>query len=138
LHKSLLLTFQNPKHAAMALYNYSCVTPQNPIGNLRRPDGTPKESRSSPANALPSASTTPPRIRTELRSRPLTTDAVARRFIAGHLGIKATPSPERRQYDKLVRTQAQQAKEEQARQKEKEKEEQRRQEEELKNVWEKG
>jgi hypothetical protein len=48
------------------------------------------------------------------------------------------PSPERREYDKLVRTQAQQAKEEQAKAKQKEKEEQRRQEEELKNVWEQG
>jgi hypothetical protein len=63
---------------------------------------------------------------------------VARRFIAGHLGIRAAPSPERREYDKLVRTQAQQAKEEQAKQKQREKEEQRRQEEEVKNVWESG
>jgi hypothetical protein len=68
----------------------------------------------------------------------LTTDAVARRFIASHLGIRTVPSPERREYDKLVRTQAQQAKEEQAKARQKEKEEQKRQEEELKNVWEQG
>jgi hypothetical protein len=68
----------------------------------------------------------------------LTTDAVARRFIAGHLGIRATTSPERREYDKLVRTQVQQQKEERERQKQKEKEDQKRLEKELKDVWERG
>jgi hypothetical protein len=68
----------------------------------------------------------------------LTTDTVARRFIAGHLGIRATPSPERREYDKLVRSQALQQKEEREKQKQKEKEDQMRQLEELKDVWERG
>jgi hypothetical protein len=68
----------------------------------------------------------------------LTTDTVARRFIAGHLGIRTTSSPEKREYDKLVRTQAQQQKLEREKQKQKEKEEQKRLEEELNNVWDKG
>lgn len=70
--------------------------------------------------------------------RPLTTDSVARRFIAGHLGIRAASSPERREYDKLVRTQAKQDKEERERLKRKEQEEQKRTEEEIRDVWEKG
>lgn len=110
----------------------------DPIGKLRRSDGTPMSRTPSP-NSLPSVSASPPRKRsTSPGSRPLTTDTVARRFIAGHLGIRATSSPERREYDKLVRTQAQQQKQEREKQKQREKEEQKRQEEELKNVWEKG
>jgi len=71
-------------------------------------------------------------------SRPLTTDSVARRFIAGHLGIRTTSSPERREFDRLVRRQAQQEKEERQRQKRQEEEDLRRQEEELRNVWTHG
>lgn len=122
--------------ATTALYNYSCITPQDPIGKLRRSDGT-QMSRSSSSNSLPPPPAVPARIRSELpSSRPLKTDTVARRFIAGHLGIKASVTPERREYDKLVRTQAQQMKEERRKQLEKEKEDQRRLEEERRNVWE--
>jgi hypothetical protein len=111
----------------------------DPVGKLRRSDGNVPMSRTSSTNSLPSTPTSPSRIRsTSPGSRPLTTDTVARRFIAGHLGIRATASPERREYDKLVRTQVQQQKLERERQKQREKEEQERQEEELKNVWEKG
>jgi hypothetical protein len=149
VNQCLILTFQNPKHgillislanvAATALYNYSCITPQNPIGTLRRSNGEPKLDRSSSANCLPPAPPSPSRVRdSSPRSRPVTTDSVARRFIAGHLGIRAAPTPERREYDKLVLTQAQKAKEEQAKQKQKEMEEQKKQEQELKNVWEQG
>jgi hypothetical protein len=110
----------------------------DPVGKLRRSDGNIPLSRTS-TNSLPPAPTSPSRIRsTSPSSRPLTTDTVARRFIAGHLGIRATSSPERREFDKLVRTQAKQQKLERERQKEKEKEEKKRQEEELKNVWEQG
>src|SRR5437762_8617634 len=110
----------------------------DPVGKLRRSDGS-TTSRSSSTNSSTSAHVVPPRIRSASpNSRPLTTDTVARRFIAGHLGIRATSSPERREYDKLVRTQAQQQKLERERQKQKEKEHQECQEEELRNVWEKG
>lgn len=120
------------------LYNYSCSTPQNPIGKLRRSDGT-STSQSSSASALPPVPASPSRIRsTSPGSRPVTTDSVARRFITGHLGIRATSSPERREYDKLVRKQAQQQKQERDKQKQKEEEDQRRRDEELRNVWEKG
>jgi len=108
------------------------------MGKLRRSDGNVPMSRTS-TNSLPPTPASPSRVRsTSPSSRPLTTDTVARRFIAGHLGIRATSSPERREYDKLVRTQAQQQKLERERQKQKEKEEQQRQEEEFKNVWKKG
>lgn len=111
----------------------------DPVGKLRRSDGNVSMSRTSSTNSLPPAPASPSRMRsTSPSSRPLTTDTVARRFIAGHLGIRATPSPERRQYDKLVRTQAQQQKLDRERQKEKEKEEQKKQEEEFRNVWEQG
>jgi hypothetical protein len=122
------------------LYNYSCSTPQNPIGKLRRSDGTPP-SQSSSTSPLPSAPApaTPPRVRsTSPGSRPITTDSVARRFITGHLGIRATSSPERREYDKLIRKQVQQQKQEREKQKQKEQEDQQRREEELRNVWEQG
>ena len=109
----------------------------DPVGKLRRSDGNIHMSRTSSTNSLPPAPASPSRIRsTSPNSRPLTTDTVARRFIAGHLGIRATSSPERRQYDKIVRTQAQQQKLERERQKEKDKEQQKRQEEELRNAWE--
>ena len=82
----------------------------DPVGKLRRSDGNIPVSRTS-TNSLPPAPASPSRIRsTSPSSRPLTTDTVARRFIAGHLGIRATSSPERREFDKLVRTQAKQAK----------------------------
>jgi hypothetical protein len=68
----------------------------------------------------------------------LTTDTVARRFIAGHLGIRAASSPERKEYDRLVRNQVRQEKAERDRLKQKEEQEQRRREEELKNVWDEG
>ena len=111
----------------------------DPVGKLRRSDGNVPMSRTSTTPSLPPTSASPSRIRSASpNSRPLTTDTVARRFIAGHLGIRATSSPERREYDKLVRTQAQQQKLERERQKQKEKEDQKRQEEELRNVWEKG
>jgi hypothetical protein len=120
------------------LYNYSCSTPQNPIGKLRRSDGT-STSHSSSTKTLPPVPANPPRVRsTSPGSRPATTDSVARRFITGHLGIRATASPERREYDKLVRKQAQQQKQEREKQRKKEEEDQRRQEEELRNVWEQG
>ena len=110
----------------------------DPVGKLRRSDGTPMSCTSS-AKPLPPASGSPPRIRsTSPGSRPLTMDTVARRFIAGHLGIRTTSSPERREYDKQVRTQAQQRKQEREKQMQKEREEQKRQEEELKNVWDEG
>jgi hypothetical protein len=66
----------------------------------------------------------------------LKTDTVARRFIAGHLGIKAPVTTERREYDKLIRTRVQQQKEERRRQLELEKEMLRKQEEERRSVWE--
>jgi hypothetical protein len=149
VNQCLFVTFENPKHgifviclakvAATALYNYSCITPQNPIGKLRRSNGEPKSDRFSSANCLPPAPPSPSRVRdSSPRARPVTTDSVARRFIAGHLGIRANPTPEQREYDKLMRTQAQKAKEEQAKQKQKEMEEQKKQEQELKNVWEQG
>lgn len=128
--------------ATTVLYNYSCVTPLDPIGKLRRSDGIPM-SRTSSTNSSPPAiiptNPSPSRIRsTSPGSRPLTTDTVARRFIAGHLGIRTTSSPERREYDKLVRTQVQQQKQEREKQKLKEMEELKRQEEALKSVWEEG
>ena len=122
----------------MALYNYTCTTPQDPLGKLRRSDGN---IRSSSTSSQPAASASPSRIRSTSpvsSGRPLTTDSVARRFIAGHLGIRATSSPEQREYDKLVRTQAKKEREERERLKRKEQEEQKRIEEELKDVWEKG
>jgi hypothetical protein len=126
------------KVASVALYNYSCITPQDPIGRLRRSDEVAKP-KSISTNILRVAPPSPSRIRpSSPASRPLTTDTVARRFIAGHLGIRATPSPERREYDKLVRTQALQQKEEREREKRKEEEDQKRQLEELKDVWERG
>jgi hypothetical protein len=96
--------------------------------------------RSSSSSSLPPAPASPARIRTgsPSSSRPLTTDAVARRFIAGHLGIKAPASPERKEYDKLVRAQARQAREEREKEKQKAQEDQKRQQEELNNVWDKG
>jgi hypothetical protein len=124
--------------ASTALYNYTCLTPQDPIGKLRRSDGVTK-SKSTSTNFIPSIPTSPPRVRSSSPgSRPLTTDTVARRFIAGHLGIRATSSPERREYDKLVHSQALQQKEERERQKQKEQEDQKRQLEEVKDVWERG
>src|SRR5271155_4659153 len=103
--------------ATAVLYTYSCVTPQDPVGKLRRSDGT-SMSRTSSTNSLPPAPSGPSRIRsTSPGSRPLKTDTIARRFIAGHLGIRATSSPEQREYDKLVRTQAQQQKQEREKQK---------------------
>ena len=108
----------------------------DPVGKLRRSDGS-TISRPLSTNSPTPAPIGPSRIRsTSPGSRPLTTDTVARRFIAGHLGIRATSSPERREYDKLVRRQAQQQKLEQEKQKQNDKDERKRQEEELKSVWE--
>ena len=146
INQSLLLTFNNPKHgtpilsqvnlATTILYNYSCSTPQDPIGKLRRSDGTPIVRTSSPVWLPPlSPSSSRPR-QPPPTARPLTTDTVARRFIAGHLGIKPAVTSERRQYDKLVRTQAQQEKEERKKQLEREQEMKKKQEEERKSVWE--
>lgn len=96
-------------------------------------------SRSSSSNSLPPAPASPARIRSASpSSRPLTTDTVARRFIAGHLGIRAAASPERKEYDKLVRNQVRQEKADRERQKQKEEEALKRQQEELKNVWDEG
>jgi len=98
-------------------------------------------SRSSSTSSQPTTTASPSRIRSTSpgsSGRPLTTDSVARRFIAGHLGIRASASPERREYDKLVRSQAKQEKEERERLKRKEQEEQKRKEAELRDVWEKG
>ena len=124
--------------ATTVLYNYSCITPQDPMGKLRRSDGT-LMSRSSSTNSLPPAPASPARIRSASpSSRPLTTDTVARRFIAGHLGIRATSSPERKEYDRLVRNQVRQEKAERDRLKQKADQEQRKREKELKNVWDEG
>lgn len=134
------LAYQPLTLATTALYNYSCTTPQNPLGKLRRSDGTPI-SRSSSTSSLPPALPGPSRIRPtppSSSSRPLTTDSVARRFIAGHLGIRTTSSPERKEYDKLVRRQAQQEKEEREKRKRLEEESVKRQEEELRDIWEHG
>ena len=112
----------------------------NPVGKLRRSDGTTM-SRSSSSNSLPSMPYNPPRMRStspSSSSRPLTTDSVARRFIASHLGVQTTTSPERKEYDKMVRQQAQQQKLEREKQRRKEKEDQGRREEEIRDVWEKG
>jgi len=112
----------------------------DPVGKLRRSDGTTM-SRSSSSNSLPLLPSNPPRMRSTSpgsSSRPLTTDSVARRFIASHLGVRTTTSPERREYDKMVRQQAQHQKLEREKQRQKEKEDQRRQEAEIRDVWEKG
>jgi len=52
--------------------------------------------------------------------------------------VQPTTSPERKEYDKMVRQQAQQQKLEREKQRRKEKEDQRRREEEFRDVWEKG
>jgi hypothetical protein len=121
------------------LYTYSCITPQDPLGKLVRSDGNPPIRTSSATNVQTSTSPSPARGNTPTNSsRPLTTDSVARRFIAGHLGIKMPTTPERREYESLVRAQAQRQKEEQQRQLQKEKENQERIERERRDVWERG